>query len=74
MRSSKAPALRHGGRRPSPVTSHPLAGGEKITCADHTVWTDTGGFRGVPELIWNFHVGGYQVCENWRRGCCAGSR
>ena len=23
------------------------------------------GFRGVPELVWNFHIGGYQVCEKW---------
>ena len=23
------------------------------------------GFRGVPEAVWNFHVGGYQVCEKW---------
>ena len=28
-------------------------------------------FEGVPEKVWNFHVGGYQVCEKWlkdRRG------
>jgi hypothetical protein len=23
------------------------------------------GFRGVPEDAWNFHIGGYQVCEKW---------
>ena len=23
------------------------------------------GFRGVPEDVWNFHIGGYQVCEKW---------
>ncbi len=23
------------------------------------------GFRGVPEEVWNFHIGGYQVCEKW---------
>jgi hypothetical protein len=22
-------------------------------------------FKGVPEKIWNFHIGGYQVCEKW---------
>jgi hypothetical protein len=45
---------------------------------DHggTVWIDAGGkkaattpgttgFRGVPEAVWNFHIGGYQVCEKW---------
>jgi predicted helicase len=41
-----------------------------------TVWLDAGGkkaattpgsagFRGVPENVWNFHIGGYQVCEKW---------
>jgi hypothetical protein len=28
-------------------------------------------FAGVPENVWNFHIGGYQVCEKWlkdRRG------
>jgi len=28
-------------------------------------------FEGVPEEIWNFHIGGYQVCYKWlkdRRG------
>ena len=25
----------------------------------------TAGFRGVPEEVWNFHIGGYQVCEKW---------
>jgi len=31
----------------------------------------TEGFEGVPENVWNFHIGGYQVCEKWlkdRRG------
>ncbi len=29
------------------------------------------GFEGVPQEVWEFHVGGYQVCEKWlkdRRG------
>lgn len=25
----------------------------------------TAGFRGVPEAVWNFYIGGYQVCEKW---------
>jgi len=28
-------------------------------------------FKGVPEEVWNFHIGGYQVCDKWlkdRRG------
>ncbi|MBX3315764.1 MAG: hypothetical protein KF902_02750 [Phycisphaeraceae bacterium] len=35
---------------------------------DEAVWIDrarTNGFRGVPETVWNFHIGGYQVCEKW---------
>lgn len=47
---------------------------EKISYARDTVWLDKSqmcGFRGVPEDVWNFHIGGYQVCEKWlkdRRG------
>jgi len=41
---------------------------EKVTYSDETVWIDKGqteGFRGVSENIWDFHIGGYQVCEKW---------
>ena len=41
---------------------------EKVAYADETVWIDkaqTEGFRGVPEAVWNFHIGGYQVCQKW---------
>ena len=41
---------------------------EKTSYSDETVWIDkakTRGFRGVPEQVWNFHIGGYQVCEKW---------
>jgi Type ISP C-terminal specificity domain len=50
----------------------------RVGWSDDTVWLDTTatkkgqpatpgtiGFRGVPEAVWNFHVGGYQVCEKW---------
>ena len=43
-------------------------GVEKISYARTTVWLDkaqTHGFRGVPEAVWLFHIGGYQVCEKW---------
>ena len=56
----------------------------RVSWSDDTVWIDaattkrgqsaepgTIGFRGVPEAVWNFKVGGYQVCEKWlkdRRG------
>jgi predicted helicase len=47
---------------------------EKISHARTAVWLDkqqTRGFRDVSEAVWNFQVGGYQVCEKWlkdRRG------
>jgi len=25
----------------------------------------TVGFKGVPAEVWNYHIGGYQVCEKW---------
>ena len=49
--------------------------------SDGTVWLDAGktnareghratrpgriGFQGVPEQVWDFHIGGYQVCHKW---------
>jgi hypothetical protein len=41
---------------------------EKVSWSKNTVWLDkaqTIGFKGVREDIWNFHIGGYQVCEKW---------
>jgi hypothetical protein len=43
-------------------------GVEKVSWLKNTVWLDraqTIGFHGVPEAVWNFHIGGYQVCEKW---------
>ena len=48
----------------------------KVGYTDETVWINAGGtkakttagtsgFQGVPEAVWNFHIGGYQVCEKW---------
>lgn len=50
----------------------------RVSWSDETVWLDaagtkkglraspgTIGFRGVSEATWNFHIGGYQVCEKW---------
>lgn len=50
----------------------------RVGWSDATVWLDavpknkdhrgapgTVGFRGVSEAIWNFHIGGYRVCEKW---------
>ncbi len=41
---------------------------EKVSWSKNTVWLDkaqTTGFKGVGEGVWNFHIGGYQVCEKW---------
>jgi predicted helicase len=48
-----------GGRNP---------GVGKVSYSKNAVWIDkaqTTGFRGVPEDVWSFHIGGYQVCEKW---------
>src|SRR5580704_408417 len=57
---------------------------ERVGWSDDTVWLDvaatkngvsattgTIGFCGGTEAVWNFHIGGYQVCAKWlkdRRG------
>jgi predicted helicase len=41
---------------------------EKISWSRDTVWVDKAqaiGFKGVREEVWNFHIGGHQVCEKW---------
>jgi Type ISP C-terminal specificity domain len=41
---------------------------EKVSYARNTVWLDKAqirGFQNVPEAVWKFHIGGYQVCEKW---------
>lgn len=41
---------------------------EKVSYSCETVWIDkakTRGFTGVQENVWNFHIGGFQVCEKW---------
>lgn len=41
---------------------------EKASWSDNCIWLDkaqSSGFRGVSEAVWNFHIGGYQVCEKW---------
>lgn len=50
----------------------------RVGWSDYTVWLDaeatkkgqdttagTIGFEGVGEDVWNFHIGGYQVCDKW---------
>ena len=41
---------------------------EKVSWSKNTVWLDKAQstrFKGVRENVWNFHIGGYQVCEKW---------
>ena len=54
---------------------------ERVGWLDGTVWLDAGktnareghraarpgtiGFEGVPEEVWELHIGGYQVCHKW---------
>jgi len=41
---------------------------EKVSYSENNVGLDkakTRGFQGVSEEVWNFHIGGYQVCEKW---------
>ena len=53
----------------------------RVGWSDGTVWLDAGktnareghravksgtiGFKGVPEEVWDHHIGGYQVCHKW---------
>ena len=53
----------------------------RVGWSDDTVWLDAGktnarelhratkpgtiGFKSVPEEVWDFHIGGYQVCYKW---------
>ncbi len=53
----------------------------RVGWSNNTVWLDAAktnarqgqraikpgviGFHGVPEAVWDFHIGGYQVCHKW---------
>ncbi|MGB6836393.1 MAG: type ISP restriction/modification enzyme [Dehalococcoidia bacterium] len=58
--------------QPDPATAKPLAAGRVYISRDVPKTGKTGQyFDGVPPEVWNFQVGGYQVCEKWlkdRRG------
>jgi hypothetical protein len=41
---------------------------EMVSWSNNIVWLNkaqTTLFKGVREEVWNFHIGGYQVCEKW---------
>jgi predicted helicase len=57
---------------PEPGTRKPIEHGRVYISKDDP-GSDAKGqyFEGVPPEVWNFHIGGYQVCEKWlkdRRG------
>lgn len=45
------------------VATFPAA--DKAWRAGRVAINASSGFDGVPEAVWNFHVGGYQVCHKW---------
>ena len=55
----------------TPVTSYPVSGEhavEKVVYDEKNlrVYINKNEyFEGVPPEVWNFHIGGYQVCEKW---------
>jgi hypothetical protein len=57
---------------PEPGKGTPLpAGRVYISKSDPQTGAKGQYFEGVPPEVWNFHIGGYQVCEKWlkdRRG------
>jgi len=54
-----------------PITSYPQPGDNTVKQAryeekDRRVWINKEQyFEGVPPEVWEFHVGGYQVCQKW---------
>lgn len=57
------------------MTTYPIAGDSTVESVRYTeqqsdskgrVWINkTQYFEGVPEGVWKFHIGGYQVCHKW---------
>jgi hypothetical protein len=66
---NRSTAVSAASREPSPARhgGHPLPEGEGRGEGEGAGQY----FEGVPPEVWNFHIGGYQVCEKWlkdRRG------
>ena len=51
------------------ITSYPIASSnavERVKYEKRKVWiNDEQYFGGIPETVWEFHIGGYQVCDKW---------
>jgi predicted helicase len=53
------------------MPSAPVAPGYPKLEFDTVYINPSQGFQGVPKAVWEFHIGGYQVCQKWlkdRRG------
>ena len=54
-----------------PITKYPVAGSNLVEKVEHKeaekriFINKEQYFGGVPLDVWNFHIGGYQVCEKW---------
>jgi len=49
-----------------PVKGHNVVEKVQYTEKDNRVWINkTQYFGGVPKAVWEFHIGGYQVCHKW---------
>jgi predicted helicase len=53
------------------ITAFPVKGSDEVAKVQYTedeqrVWINAKQyFDGVPKSVWEFHIGGYQVCERW---------
>lgn len=59
------------------ITTYPITGANEVDKVRYTAPGEAGSeqgrvwinreqyFEGVPPEVWNFHVGGYQVCQKW---------
>jgi hypothetical protein len=59
------------------ITTYPTTGANEVEKVRYTAPGEAGSeqgrvwinreqyFEGVPPEVWNFHVGGYQVCQKW---------
>ncbi|RJP27210.1 MAG: DNA methyltransferase [Candidatus Omnitrophota bacterium] len=61
---------------PSLITAYPISGDDRIETIQYTeplhanekgrIWINASQFfKGISPHIWNFHIGGYQVCQKW---------
>lgn len=80
--------VRHDEKRIPTITSYPIMGNNTVQAVRYTeprqsvdkglVWINqTQYFKGVPPEVWNFYVGGCQICQKWlkdREGRCLSNK